>query len=80
MIVNLVCSLLNGKYKSTIRKAHMKEIVRSHFKVKLVETEEELYKVRKLRYEELILGHRDRAQSLSKNRTPTRIAIAIILL
>lgn len=37
----------------------MKEIYKDHFKVKLVETEEELYKVRRLRYEELICGHRD---------------------
>lgn len=37
----------------------MKEIIRQNFKVKLVETEEELYKVRRLRYEALILGHRD---------------------
>lgn len=37
----------------------MEPIIRDHFKVKLVETEEELYKVRRLRYEELICGHRD---------------------
>lgn len=37
----------------------MQEIVRNHFKAKLVETEEELYAVRRLRYEELICGHRD---------------------
>lgn len=37
----------------------MQEIIRNRYKVKLVETEEELYKVRKLRYEELICGHRN---------------------
>ncbi|MCM1534026.1 MAG: GNAT family N-acetyltransferase [Corallococcus sp.] len=37
----------------------MKEIVKNNYKVKLVETEEELYAVRRLRYEELICGHRN---------------------
>ena len=40
-------------------KIHMQEFIKNNFKVKLVETEEELYKVRRLRYEELVLLHRD---------------------
>lgn len=37
----------------------MQEYVKDNFKVKLVETEEELYKVRRLRYEALVLHHRN---------------------
>ena len=40
----------------------MQEFIKSGFKVKLVETDEELYAVRKLRYEELVLFHRDASE------------------
>lgn len=51
----------NGAKQHTVKneRRDMKEIYKDHFKVKLADTEEELYKVRRLRYEELICGHRD---------------------
>lgn len=40
----------------------MKEFTKNNFTVKLVENDDELYAVRKLRYEELILLHRDASE------------------
>lgn len=40
----------------------MQEFTKNNFKVKLVENDDELYAVRKLRYEELVLLHRDASE------------------
>ena len=47
----------------------MKEIIRQNFKVKLVETEEELYKVRRLRYEDTATLRLLRLKNLLRKRT-----------